>query len=217
MAAIINDTAWSAKFAEVRRGGREWEAFPEILEGIVPATQKRYANAIMIGRFQPFHIGHLYLALFALKSCDELTIGIGSTQERGTEQNPFGVSTRKAMIRASLADCGVGLDKIRIAEIPDFATDEEWYAYIVKSNGPVNLVISGNPYVNDVFRLHGTDIAEPPKYRRGAISGTRIREMMAEGSGEWKTLVTPSVARIIEKARANSTANDAPLRRLTGA
>src|SRR3989338_4597048 len=46
-------------------------------------------KALFIGRFQPFHLGHLSDVKLALKDFDEVIIAIGSSQESGTSDNPF--------------------------------------------------------------------------------------------------------------------------------
>jgi len=46
-------------------------------------------TGLIIGRFQPFHNGHLYAIKNALKKVDELVIAIGSSQYVNTEDNPF--------------------------------------------------------------------------------------------------------------------------------
>jgi len=55
--------------------------------------------ALFIGRFQPFHSGHLD----AIKqiSEEEIIIGIGSSQYSKTEENPYSFEERKKMIKKS--------------------------------------------------------------------------------------------------------------------
>ena len=46
-------------------------------------------TGLFIGRFQPFHNGHLQDIKNALKEVDELIIAIGSSQHFNTKENPF--------------------------------------------------------------------------------------------------------------------------------
>ena len=60
---------------------------------------------IIIGRFQPFHNGHLELVLKALEDyTDDLIIFIGSAQKSRTNRNPFTYFERSVMIREVLQD-----------------------------------------------------------------------------------------------------------------
>ena len=46
-------------------------------------------NGLLIGRFQPFHFGHLEAIRFGLSKVDKLFIGIGSSNKSHQERNPF--------------------------------------------------------------------------------------------------------------------------------
>ena len=46
-------------------------------------------KALYIGRFQPFHKGHLKILQKLAKKYDEIIIGIGSSQYSNTLENPF--------------------------------------------------------------------------------------------------------------------------------
>ena len=52
-------------------------------------------KALFIGRFQPFHNGHLKVVQEILKEFDEVIIGIGSSKYSGTLDNPFSGEERK--------------------------------------------------------------------------------------------------------------------------
>ena len=58
--------------------------------------------AVLIGRFQPFHLGHLHLVQTALDRADHLVILVGSHRCAPDTRNPWSSEEREAMIRASL-------------------------------------------------------------------------------------------------------------------
>ncbi|HIE34115.1 MAG TPA: nicotinamide-nucleotide adenylyltransferase, partial [Candidatus Altiarchaeales archaeon] len=72
-------------------------------------------TALIIGRFQPFHFGHLKLIEWAADSVDYIIIGIGSSQESHTWNNPFTAPERRKMIERSLRT----FKNYQIYEIPD--------------------------------------------------------------------------------------------------
>ena len=73
-------------------------------------------KGLILGRFQPLHMGHLSLFETVIDNGEELLICIGSSNEERTENNPYNSSERIKMIKAVLSnyDC-----KYAIFEIPD--------------------------------------------------------------------------------------------------
>ena len=72
---------------------------------------------LIIGRFNPLHVGHEYLINYALSKCDKLLIFIGSANKNLSLSNPFSYEEREMMLKsvfdnriivAPLNDIGVG-------------------------------------------------------------------------------------------------------------
>ncbi|MGA3854978.1 adenylyltransferase/cytidyltransferase family protein, partial [Bacillus pumilus] len=61
-------------------------------------------RGFIIGRFQPFHKGHLEVIKKIAEEVDEIIIGIGSAQKSHTLENPFTAGERILMITQSLKD-----------------------------------------------------------------------------------------------------------------
>ena len=59
---------------------------------------------IIIGRFQPIHIGHITLIKQAIKKSHHVLIFLGSSFEPPTVKNPFNVQQRSELIRLGLTD-----------------------------------------------------------------------------------------------------------------
>ncbi|HIQ38838.1 MAG TPA: nicotinamide-nucleotide adenylyltransferase, partial [Methanothermococcus okinawensis] len=55
-------------------------------------------RGFLIGRWQPFHKGHLSIIEEISKEVDELIIGIGSAQKSHTLNDPFTAGERIMMI-----------------------------------------------------------------------------------------------------------------------
>ena len=58
---------------------------------------------VFLGRFQPFHIGHLSIVQKILADYDRLLIVIGSADKARTEENPWTLQEREAIIRETLS------------------------------------------------------------------------------------------------------------------
>ncbi len=57
---------------------------------------------VFIGRFQPFHLGHLYSIVEALKSCEKLLILIGSAHRARNIRNPWIYEERLDLLKNNL-------------------------------------------------------------------------------------------------------------------
>lgn len=81
---------------------------------------------VFIGRFQPFHRGHLHVVREALKSVDRLLILVGSASEPRTTFNPWTFTERTDMILSALDEAGVP-DVVDIRSLDDFTyNDAGW-------------------------------------------------------------------------------------------
>jgi bifunctional NMN adenylyltransferase/nudix hydrolase len=65
---------------------------------------RKYQTIVYIGRFEPFHNGHLNVIKQALNLAWEVIVLVGSANEPRTYKNPFTFSERANMIDCSLAE-----------------------------------------------------------------------------------------------------------------
>ncbi|MEC8009804.1 MAG: bifunctional nicotinamide-nucleotide adenylyltransferase/Nudix hydroxylase [Pseudomonadota bacterium] len=65
---------------------------------------KTYDFTVFIGRFQPFHMGHLKVVQEGLKQADTLIILIGSAWQPRNPRNPWTHQEREEMIRSCLSE-----------------------------------------------------------------------------------------------------------------
>jgi nicotinamide-nucleotide adenylyltransferase len=153
----------------------------------------------MVGRFQPFHKGHLALARQILSECDELVIGIGSAQFNFIDRDPFTAGERISMIHAALAEAGIDLSRCYIIPIPNDDNNARWLAHINSMVPRFQVLYSGNDFVKMLAQSQNTGIAiRRPKFaRREEYNGSAIRAMIAAGK-RWKELVPHAVAKEIE-------------------
>ncbi len=80
--------------------------------------------AVCIGRFQPFHNGHLSLLHQALEQAPFCIVVLGSAHQARTPKNPFTWQERAEMIRLALPD----VDQARLRYLPmrDFYNETRW-------------------------------------------------------------------------------------------
>ncbi|MCP5335815.1 MAG: bifunctional nicotinamide-nucleotide adenylyltransferase/Nudix hydroxylase [Oceanospirillaceae bacterium] len=66
--------------------------------------QREFDFAVFIGRFQPFHAGHLKVVLSGLAQADKLIVLIGSAWQARNPRNPWTHNEREQMIRSCLSE-----------------------------------------------------------------------------------------------------------------
>lgn len=77
---------------------------------------KKFRLAAVIGRFQPFHNGHLDLLRHAAGIAEQVVVIIGSTEQPRSLRNPFTFEERRAMIGASCSD--IDPDVLSVPDTP---------------------------------------------------------------------------------------------------
>ncbi len=146
---------------------------------------EKFRTGLFIGRFQPFHKGHLHALRFAARSCRKLVIGIGSSQESGTSRNPLSAKDRITIIRAGLKGSGIDAKRLSFLEIPDFNDNDAWFGYIIRKLPDIDVVFSRTRLVKSIFEGRGIPTLQPPWYMRRKMQATQIREMIRNG-GRWR-------------------------------
>ena len=142
-----------------------------------------------------------------LELADSVIVGIGSSQESGTENNPWDFETRKKMIESLPTQSGLsGVSrKVEIVAIPDVYDDKKWgelILEIIKQTvcSPVEVVgVGNNDWTNRIFREIGVDVYVSGLHNRDELEGIKIRKMMREGDDSWKTRVPDTVVKYLEK------------------
>lgn len=153
-------------------------------------------TALIIGRFQPFHLGHLRLIEEAAKEADDIIIGIGSSQYSGTEQNPFSAEERRKMIQGSIPE----EIKYSVYDIPDIGDDKRWVSHVENLVPEFDVVYTNGPLERRLFSLAGHRVHATGLYNRDKFSGTEIRKKMLEGR-EWEKLVPEGTRKVIKSLK----------------
>jgi len=148
-------------------------------------------RALWIGRFQPFHLGHLQMAKRILTDSDELVIGIGSAQYSHTPDDPFTAGERFEMIRRALE--AEKLTHWIALPLTDTGVHATWVAHVTSQVPQCDHVCTNSPLVRRLFEERGWKVIELPLWERGTHSGTEARRRMRE-AGDWRSLLPPAVA-----------------------
>ena len=133
---------------------------------------------IMVGRFQPFHNGHLN-ALLAAAELGDVYIGIGSANIRPSPKNPFTVEDRMWMIQSSVP---FGLPLSPFLTFNDYPGEDEYWCKILRQNMAWSddwMLFSSEVHRFDFFRQHFPDreVVLHTHYATDDIHATDIREL----------------------------------------
>ena len=155
-------------------------------------------RGLMMGRFQPFHLGHLGLVKQILSECDEVVIAITSSQFNYLEKDPFTASERIEMIHQALKEATVDLSKCFIIPIENQFNIVTWASYLKSTLPQFNKVYSGNEYVSMLLADAGVQVIAPKFLDRDRYNATNIRNLIAEDK-DWQNFVPSAVVNVIKK------------------
>lgn len=158
-------------------------------------------NGLLIGRFQPFHLGHLDALKFALSRVEKLWIGIGSSNKPNQKQNPFSADERKEMILSS-TDKSIS-DRIEIFYIPDLENHKKWIENIDTIVPKFDVVFSNDELIQSLYSKRGIKVIPVPFSDRDVLSGTNIRDKI-NSNQQWEHLVPEGTKIVLRQLDAKN-------------
>lgn len=155
---------------------------------------------VLVGRFAPFHNGHLYTLRRACQKYDKVLVLVGSANTAINPKTPWTAQERQAMVM----DAGFEyfLPNLEVVTIHDYPLDDLLWAYEARDTIRTmfredDITILGSP--KDLKTAHYLDLlasvlrAEkdftPSEVAHKFPSGTDIRELLYGGSAEAPLLI----------------------------
>jgi len=157
-------------------------------------------TGLYVGRFQPFHLGHLEAIRHILKKVDVVIIAVGSAQYSHTLENPFTAGERMTMSRLALEEAGISSSKYLLVPIPDINVHKLWVAHLTSLTPLFQIVFSNEPLTVTLFQEAGFKVEPIPFFNREIYSATQIRKRMLSNE-DWSSLVPKSVALFIRQIK----------------
>jgi len=139
-----------------------------------------FPTGLIIGRFNPPHLGHSYMIDWAAQRCEQLVVFVNT---RSGELVP---GTLRAAWLAELHPA------VRVVEVAheldtDFGNEALWATWmeLLRSHWPLatgpDALFSSDPYVDELARRFGAEaVVVDPERRNVPISATLIREAPAD-------------------------------------
>ena len=153
-------------------------------------------RGLYVGRFQPFHLGHLSAVKAVLEDIDELVIVVGSAQYSHTTANPFTAGERLMMVRLALEEARLDNRRVWVVPVPDVHLHMLWVSALEGYTPKFDVVYSNEPLTRRLFTEAGYKVKAIRFFERKVYSSTDIRAKMVKGES-WKNLVPKSVAAFI--------------------
>ena len=155
-------------------------------------------KGLFIGRFQPFHNGHLQVIKEMASQSDKLILGIGSAQLSHTTEDPFTAGERHLMISEALD--AEKVTNYYIIPIIDINRYKVWVAHVTSLVPPFDVIYTNNELTATLFKESGIDVVRPKLYDRSMYSGKEVRRRMAQDE-DWQELVPDPVVKVIEELK----------------
>lgn len=162
------------------------------LEPAPPATRPAPAWVIL-GRFQPFHLGHaaLFRAAFeGAASCasppEVLRVAIGSSNRPTSLTNPWTWQERVRLIEAwwssdgeaAARDAGLPDLGLECVAIPDLGDPPNWVAHAEQYHGDAGTLATSDEATADLYRAAGWPVVALDLHERDRLEGWRVRETL---------------------------------------
>jgi len=156
-------------------------------------------DGLLIGRFQPFHLGHLDAVLFGLSRVENLFICIGSSNKSNERRNPFSAEERREMIVTSIEPSIA--DRIKIFDVPDVGDHEKWTFEIDKISPKYDVVFTNDEFTKTLFEKRKISVISVVLKDREKFSGTIIRNLITEDKN-WRDLVPQGTRNVLDSINA---------------
>ena len=160
---------------------------------------RTYKVGLVIGRFQPFHNGHKYLIEKSLKLCDQIIIGIGSSNKKDRD-NPWNARRRKKFLEEFFKKSGYENRVLKIVKVPDHPDDDIWLEKLFKKTGTFDVTIGNNEWNNGIIERHGIPAVKIGFENRDKWEGTKIRNLI-ENQMKWDDRVPDYLVKLIRTSR----------------
>ncbi len=163
-------------------------------------------SALFIGRFQPFHQGHLYVVKEILKSNERVIIAIGSAEKNYIRSNPLTAGERFQLIDEALKEAEIPAEKYCIIPIRNINNYALWVHHVNQYVPPYTRLYTGSEivkacYDGQYYNNHRENVEHKPEIvqigREFDISATKVRDAILEDQG-WEKMVPPAVAKLLK-------------------
>ena len=152
-------------------------------------------SALFIGRFQPFHKGHLSVIKdYILKENDRVIIVIGSAEKNFLPQNPLTAGERYTLISEALEEAKIPASKYCIIPVRNVNNYSLWVNHVNSYVPHYNKLYTGSQLVKACYENYANLEIIHLDRSNIPISASEIREAILKKE-KWEKLVPNAVAK----------------------
>ena len=155
--------------------------------------------ALFIGRFQPFHRGHLSALRWIAARSSRVIVAVGSAQKSFEPENPFTAQERKRMILEQLGAAGLAR-RCSLVSVTDVNDNGKWVRHVDESVPRYDAVYSNNALVKRLMKKAGKKVLSAPFFSKERFNATKIRARMKQAQ-KWDDRVPARVRLLLRKIR----------------
>jgi len=148
-------------------------------------------RSLVLGRFQPLHLGHVKMVEYAADKSTFITVGVGSCNCSETADNPFTASEREWMLRESL-DLKIPYE---LKRIPDFGDNGRWISWIMENIG-FDVFMTNSSAERRIFEDADLKVESIPFFNREVYWATEVRRRILEDE-DWASLLPQGTVRVL--------------------
>ena len=145
-----------------------------------PPSMAPDSGVVVLGRFQPFHLGHEYMLESASKWRNEnnpnrpLIIAIGSSNRPQNLLNPWTYEERSQMIESWAKSTKI--ENFQICSIPDIEDPPNWVTHASQYHGQAGVLVTTDMGTAELYTASGWEVVLLPLEQRERFEGWRVRE-----------------------------------------
>lgn len=155
-------------------------------------------TGLFVGRFQPFHKGHLDIIKKILKENDHLIIAIGSAEKNYVLENPLTAGERVFIIDETLKAEKINPSKYTIIPVRNIDNYALWVDHLNLYVPPYDKIYTGSTIIKACYASSQSNKKLIQIKRVRPISGTALRASMLANTKDWEKLVPPRTKELLK-------------------
>ncbi|NMC07843.1 MAG: adenylyltransferase/cytidyltransferase family protein [Candidatus Lokiarchaeota archaeon] len=169
-------------------GLRDYLVWRAAVDANVEDAHRARRIPLFLGRFQPFHRGHLRCLEAIRQRSGDVIAGIGSAQYSRDARNPLTYDERRDLMQHCIDRAGLDFEHVFFVPIPDVHQEHVWMQNIKLLLGDNVYIHSNNDWVRGLGIAAGIHVADKVSFEMATYNGSRVRDLV-RGGGNWQALV----------------------------